>query len=412
MENFYVQYLLKILISSAIFYLAYGVLLRKDTCFALKRIYLILAIIIPILYPFVTFSMSTQSLDNSITLQTIVVSNQNLQSYLTENVEMLRQYHLQDFILGIWIVGILISLFLFGVKLYGISQLYKSTNIVNQYRIGKCKVYETMGTDSFSFFNTIFISNDVDTNKNEILQHELLHVKYAHSLELICLELISILFWWNPIFHLLKQEVSTNHEYMVDQKMIRAGVNKKGYQYMLLRATMQNSSMPMVNYFNVSQLKKRISMMNKRRTTSIGYVKYLMILLLPMLFLVANSKPLYATEMLVVENSSTTVKPYDFVEVMPKFPGGPSAMMNFIKDNLVYPVEAQEEGKQGRVTVKFVVAETGDIEDVTVVRGINPAIDQAAIEIIKKMPKWTPGQQGGKNVAVNFNIPIVFKLKD
>lgn len=106
-----------------------------------------------------------------------------------------------------------------------------------------------------------------------------------------------------------------------------------------------------------------------------------------------------------------TQAPLDFVEQMPQFPGGQAAMMKFISENLVYPVVAQEAGKQGRVTLKFVVDKDGSISNVEVVRGIFPACDAEAIRVIKKMPKWNPGRQNGKAVAVNFNIPVVFKLQ-
>ena len=101
----------------------------------------------------------------------------------------------------------------------------------------------------------------------------------------------------------------------------------------------------------------------------------------------------------------------DFVEQMPQFPGGTAAMMKFISDNLSYPVPAQEAGKQGRVTLKFVVGKDGTISNVEVVKGIFPACDIEAVRVIKKMPKWNPGRQNGKAVAVNFNIPVVFKLQ-
>lgn len=103
--------------------------------------------------------------------------------------------------------------------------------------------------------------------------------------------------------------------------------------------------------------------------------------------------------------------PLNFVEQMPQFPGGTAAMMKFISDNLNYPVVAIENGKQGRVTVKFVVGKDGGISNVEVVKGIFPACDIEAVRVINKMPKWNAGRQNGKAVAVNFNIPVVFKLQ-
>ena len=99
-----------------------------------------------------------------------------------------------------------------------------------------------------------------------------------------------------------------------------------------------------------------------------------------------------------------------FIEPLASFPGGHSAMMKFIAENLVYPKEAHEKGIEGRVTLKFIVAETGEIKDVSVASSVDPLLDQAAIDVLLKMPKWIPGRLKGKNIAMNYNIPINFKL--
>lgn len=101
----------------------------------------------------------------------------------------------------------------------------------------------------------------------------------------------------------------------------------------------------------------------------------------------------------------------DYVEQMPQFVGGQAAMLRWIADNLQYPMIAIETGKQGRVIVKFVVDKEGGISNVQVVKGVFPALDQEAIRVINKMPKWNPGKQNGKPVAVNFTIPVTFKLQ-
>lgn len=86
-------------------------------------------------------------------------------------------------------------------------------------------------------------------------------------------------------------------------------------------------------------------------------------------------------------------------------------MQKYIQNNLKYPVKAQEAGVQGRVALRFIVSATGEIEDVGVMRGISPECDAEAVRVIKAMPKWNPGKQNGKDVAVYFNLPIQFKLQ-
>lgn len=102
---------------------------------------------------------------------------------------------------------------------------------------------------------------------------------------------------------------------------------------------------------------------------------------------------------------------FTIVEQMPSFPGGEQEMMKFIGSNLRYPVVAQESGIQGRVTVRFVVTKEGNIDQVEVVRGIDPSCDREAMRVVKSMPKWTPGRQNGKSVPVYFTLPILFRLK-
>ena len=111
-----------------------------------------------------------------------------------------------------------------------------------------------------------------------------------------------------------------------------------------------------------------------------------------------------------IEVPDTLGKTYDAVEVMPEFPGGTEALLSFIKDNLEYPQKAIDEQTEGRVIIRFVVNSNGEISDPTILKGINKNLDQAAIDVINKLPRWKPGQQDGQPVSVRFTLPIVFKL--
>ncbi len=101
---------------------------------------------------------------------------------------------------------------------------------------------------------------------------------------------------------------------------------------------------------------------------------------------------------------------YQIVEQMPKFPGGESALMEYVSKNVVYPEEAKEKEIQGRVFIGFVVEKDGSIGEVKVLRGIGGGCDEEAVRVIKGMPKWKPGMQKGKPVRVSYQIPIYFKL--
>lgn len=104
-------------------------------------------------------------------------------------------------------------------------------------------------------------------------------------------------------------------------------------------------------------------------------------------------------------------KVFDIVEQLPLFPGGPAALMKYLSEHTKYPVVAQENGVQGRVTVQFVVEKDGSISDVHVLRGVDPSLDKEAVRVVKSMPRWTPGKQNGINVRVNYRVPVLFRLQ-
>ena len=112
----------------------------------------------------------------------------------------------------------------------------------------------------------------------------------------------------------------------------------------------------------------------------------------------------------VEEEEESSQQIFMVVEEMPEFPGGQAALMSFIAKSIKYPVVAQENGIQGRVTCSFVVNKDGSIVDAEVIRGIDPSLDKEALRVINTMPKWKPGKQRGKPVRVKFTVAINFRL--
>lgn len=111
------------------------------------------------------------------------------------------------------------------------------------------------------------------------------------------------------------------------------------------------------------------------------------------------------------QNVKTKSEPFTVVEVMPIFPGGQTALVQYIASHLKYPPVAQENGVQGRVFVSFVVGEDGYVEDVQVIKGVDPSLDKEAVRVVKSLPRWTPGNQQGKPVRVRYSVPVTFALQ-
>lgn len=102
---------------------------------------------------------------------------------------------------------------------------------------------------------------------------------------------------------------------------------------------------------------------------------------------------------------------FTVVEVMPEFPGGQGALLQFLAKSIKYPVIAQQNGIQGRVTCSFVVGKDGVIRNIEVIRGVDPSLDLEATRVISMMPKWKPGMQKGKEVSVKYTVPVTFRLQ-
>ena len=124
---------------------------------------------------------------------------------------------------------------------------------------------------------------------------------------------------------------------------------------------------------------------------------------------VLKAKEVIATE--PVKPKEEENKVFDVVEQMPSYPGGMSALMQYLSSNIKYPVIAEENGIQGRVICTFVVERDGSITDVKIAKSVDPSLDKEAMRVVSKMPKWIPGKQNGSAVRVKYTLPVTFRLQ-
>ena len=295
------------------------------------------------------------------------------------------------------------------------------------------------GEAPFSFFRQIFVCPTGHTPEelDEILVHEQTHARQVHSLDVLAAELACTLGWFNPFVWLWKREVRQNLEYLADQSVLAGGHDRRTYQYHLLGLAYHKAAATIYNNFNVLPLKKRIRMMNKQKSKSIGQLKYLLFIPVAALLAAAcagNSEPKTAivmdkdgTREVVIDEQTVeqmeemaakqdkvakgNSEVYDMVEQAPQFPGGPQALMKWIGENVRYPVAAQEAGVQGRVICQFVIQADGTVGETKILRGVSPELDAEALRIVKAMPAWTPGMQDGQAVNVRYTLPVTFRLQ-
>jgi TonB family C-terminal domain len=113
----------------------------------------------------------------------------------------------------------------------------------------------------------------------------------------------------------------------------------------------------------------------------------------------------------VIVEEKEPEKPFQSVEQMPQFPGGDAELLKYVSSNLRYPTIAAENGIEGLVVVRFVVNKDGVVSDAEVLRSLDPSCDKEAIRVVRSMPKWVPGKQNGRNVAVYYTLPVRFQLQ-
>lgn len=408
MDNIIILYLIKASISIAIFYGVYAICLRADTFLRLRRFYFLFAIIFSLIFPAFNIEIPVKN-ESVIQIPTYWLSD----FYITPEAQEQTQsspINIQSIIL----IGLCITsafcIIKFLIQLLSIIKLRVNceSEKIQKYRIVKMKSNQL---SPFSFFNWIFV-NTKDNNTHrlkEIIAHEQAHARQYHSVDNLMAELLCAFFWWNPFAWLIKKEIKINLEYLADQGVLDLGYDSREYQYILLQVSNKNTGIPLINNFNVSQLKKRITMMNKKKSSALASLKYLLIVPIGITLLLGNA--VQASPYLIEAAKNELFDgPQDRIDELPSFPGGVDEMNKFIRDNLRYPVTAQEASTQGRILISFIVKSTGEISNISVIEKADPALDNEAVRVIKSMPKWIPAKLNGNNVDASYAIPIIFKL--
>lgn len=321
-----------------------------------------------------------------------------------------------------YMVGFILLVFRFLYALYKIGILHQKTKILH---FNGLRVVLTGNVfQPFSFMNTVFVPESFRENDGfqSILSHESVHVKQKHTFDLILLELLLPVQWFNPFAWLLRKAIRENHEFLADRAVLDAGFPVSEYQKMLLYQVM-GTKFDLGTGFGYSLTKKRFKMMKTQvNKKSLLLSSTLTVLLFSGILFVAATE-LSADNLINPGNSETQVQiekiPLDqddgkvvftVVEQMPEYPGGIKALQEYLSENIEYPKEAMKNGIQGKVFVGFVVNTKGKIVDIKIARSVDPLLDKEALRVVKAMQDWTPGKQRGKKVNVAFTLPINFAL--
>ena len=269
-----------------------------------------------------------------------------------------------------------------------------------------------------------------------ILTHEMSHVRKHHSVDVLLFSVVTVLHWFNPLVWLARAELKMLHEYEADESVINQGVNAADYQLLLVKKAVGEHRFRLANGFNHTKLSNRITMMMSEKTNGwirLSYVACVPLLACMLCFCTSNKQTPEMTErtedaldaepqdinevVAIGFTDSTTAEedepvPFRSAEVKPMFQGGDANNFSkWINERLIYPQDAKDAGKQGRVVLQFTVNKVGRMENIRVLRGCYQSLDEEALRVVKASPEWKPGMMDGKAVSVTYTFPIVFKLR-
>jgi TonB family protein len=500
--NVYLNYVIEANIGLCLFLLAYVLLLKNETDFRFKRLWLLIAAAGSLIFPLIHANSYevVPALGDVIPmtwLPEFVVEAEG-ESRLAFN----DTFNVWQMINIIYMTGVSLLLLLFIIRIIGIAKLIsKSTT----YERGDFRIIESDTLiSSFSFFKYIVIGNASQLSheeKQQIIEHESEHARKYHSADVMLIHMMRIIFWFNPLIKNYEKIFVQLHEFEADARAVE-NRDTNDYCSLVAKVALLSADIKLANHFSNSLTLKRIEMMRTIKTKIKRWKVVALAMMVPMFFFIAACQDQVMTEVTDIAKNSTMTMDYppsvqtalnklkqenpehNFIVIVPDematdqaenlqkkladydvnkvkamhimkdvagqdgvkrnymildyneeakavaekaagndqifmvveetatYPGGMDALRTFLSENLVYPEEARKRGIEGTVFVSFVIGTDGALSDFNIVKGVGEWVDEAAVNVVKKMPAWSPGKQNGKVVKSRYVLPINFKLNN
>ena len=416
------EYILKSAVILALLYSLFYFFLKKETFHKFNRVCLIFTLVASLVLPLVHISTSHPSAVNQAvmasttyvtTLPTIVVTPETKAPLLTWN----------DVLACIYWIGLCVMLLYLALQIVQTYLLIKG-GLRHTDKFGNTVILKDDVKSPFSIFHYIVMSvEDYEKHRRNILTHEQEHIRMCHSYDLLLLEVVKVIQWFNPFVWFLENDLKALHEYQADEAVINQGIDAKQYQQLLVVKAVGNRLQPFANNLRRGSLKKRIIMMYQKKSNRWMMLKALFILPATCFALYAFATPkadVTEPQTKTVQQKKETPKEdpvYDVVENNAQFKGGEAAMYKFITENMKYPQIAIANKKQGRMKVQVLVEKDGTLSDYKIFG--NPfgddeagkALEEEGLRVLKLTSgNWTPAKVKGKTVRSHFVIPIVFRM--
>ncbi len=457
-----INYIIQVIVFQLVFLMIYDVFLQKETFFSKNRVYLLGTMVASFLLPKIKIPMLQEQVSNyGVSLNEIVINPQQI-------IEKAQNYQQINYISIMFWAGVLLFSILFFVKIIKLVKILFQNDVLQK---GTYKLVSLSGTSkAFSFFNYIFLGDEIPKNRKEkIIEHELVHCSENHTFDLLFFEILKIVMWFNPLVYLYQKRIVLVHEFMADE--IVAKQEKNVYIKSLLSEIFDVENFSFVNqFYKESLIKKRIIMLTKKKSRAVKMSKYSLLIpvLAGMLIYTSCNKENKKTE----NNEKVTIAtkstydtdnvPYAVVTKKPNFVDRDKYKSDDFNKNIAHFVAenfnikmveeldwsdykkmnkeikiSEEEEKllrakfgkmsdkmikdgaikltydgsgKARIFVQFTINKNGYIENIKV-RAPHPKLKKEVIDMMKSLPKCTPAEYNGKKVGTKYTLPITFKIE-
>ena len=403
------------------FYAVYALFLSRDTLYGRNRVFILVSLILSIILPLITLQTARPvniPFFGKVFSEVFVTGNQAAQEAGNYVQSAGTGWH--QIVRIVYLAGVI----LFSLKL--VFDLLDLVFLILRHKkdYNNIVTFSGLNTAGFSAMGHVFINSRLSPEEaKEIIRHETNHIERHHFTDIIFIELIKTLQWFNPVIYMFNRSMRAVHEYQADECCIRSGITVINYQRILLNQLFRSNLFTLTNSFsNPTLIKKRMIMMTKKRSGSLANLKLIAILPVLAVLMLAfstcseSSNPAgNMTEDVAPPPPPPPVpaagEPFVVVEEMPMFPGGEMELLKFLSENTVYPESAKERGVQGRVIVRFAVEADGKVGRTSVLKGVDAELDVEALRVVSSLPDFRPGKQGGVAVPVWYMVPITYTLK-
>jgi len=422
-------YAVKSAIYLTIFYIFYFIFLSRDTSYSRNRIYILLSVLCSFLLPLITIRNTEIAGAGFIAYwlnEVFIGGSRQTELKIADTFGLAAE---KNTILIIYITGFCLLVIKLAADLLNLLIL-----IIRHREPGSRIIkFHSFNTAGFSAMGHIFLNSGLEPDEEkEIIRHEENHLRRMHFIDIIFIGITRALQWFNPFIYLFDRSLRAIHEYQADRECIDSGLCVSSYQNLLMKQVLRVKSFSLTNSFsNPSLLRKRMLMMTRSKTSSAASLKILAVVPVALLTLLAFSsfeftdnslketksisksapEVIYGADAFLDEAGTNANTPFVIADQMPVFPGGDIELLKYIASNTVYPEAAKEKNIQGRVIVRFCVNADGNIDRISVLKGVDPELDAEAVRVVSTLPAFKPAMNDGKMVPVWYMVPLTFTLR-